>query len=47
MNNSIPYKTAVCGQYEILLKGCQAALEACDDRHEAIDQFQHGWKRGR
>ena len=38
MNNSIPYKTGVCGQYEILLKGCQAALEACDDRHEAIDQ---------
>ena len=38
MNNTVPYMTAVCMQYEILLKGCQAALEACDDRHEAIDQ---------
>jgi hypothetical protein len=38
MNNTVPYMTAVCMQYEILLKACQAALEACDDRHEAIDQ---------
>jgi hypothetical protein len=31
VNNTVSYKTAVCADYEILLKECQAALEACDD----------------
>jgi len=38
VNNTISYKTAVCADYEILLKECQAVLEACDDRRETIDQ---------
>lgn len=38
MNNTVSYKTAVCADYEILLKECQAALEAYDGRRETIDQ---------
>jgi len=38
MNSTVAYNTAVCTQYEILLKGCEAALEAWDERHEQIAQ---------
>jgi len=38
MSSTVAYKTAVCAQYEILLKECEAALEAWDERHEQIAQ---------
>jgi len=31
MNNRVSLKTAICMQYEILPKECQAALNAWDD----------------
>jgi hypothetical protein len=36
MNSTVAYKTAVCEQYEILLKECEGALEAWDERREQI-----------
>jgi len=33
---AIALETAVCAQYEILLKECEAALEAWDERREQI-----------
>ena len=39
MNSTVvAYKTAVCAQYEILLKECEAALGAWDERREQIAQ---------
>ena len=38
MNSTVAYKTAVCAQYEILLKECEGALEAWDERREQIAQ---------
>jgi hypothetical protein len=38
MNSTVAYKTAGCAQYEILLKECEAASEAWDERREQIAQ---------
>jgi len=38
MNSTVALETAVCAQYEILLKECEAALEAWDERREQIAQ---------
>jgi hypothetical protein len=36
MNSTVACKTAVCAQYEILLKECEVALQAWDERREQI-----------
>ena len=40
MNTTVSYKTAVCAQYEILLKECEAARENFDEQREEIRTFQ-------
>lgn len=41
MNSSLAYKAAICEQYEILLKECETALEAWDERRD-IRHWPHG-----
>jgi hypothetical protein len=44
MNNTVPYVTAGCKQYEILLKGCQAVVgKEVDD--ELLLRLQAGYAR--
>lgn len=38
MNSTVAYKTAARAQYEILLRECEGALEAWDERREQIAQ---------
>jgi hypothetical protein len=45
MNTTVSYKTAVCAQYEILLKECEAARQNFDGRREEIRRFQPSGKK--
>jgi hypothetical protein len=40
MNNTIPFSTAVCAEYEMLLNECRAALEAWEDRRKEVSRPQ-------
>jgi hypothetical protein len=45
MDTTVSYKTAVCAEYEILLKECEAAQENFDERRKEIRRFHPSGKK--
>jgi hypothetical protein len=45
MNTTVSYKTAVCAQYEILLKECEAARQNFDEQRGEIRRFHPSGKK--
>lgn len=41
----MPYKTAVCSEYELLLKECQAALEIWEQRRNEVCESHSSGKQ--
>ena len=45
MKNELSYRTAICTDYELLLKECQAALEIWQQRRDEVCQSHSSGKK--